>query len=110
MNAARAELIRKYNVPGPRYPSYPTVPDWEAAPSAEQWIAHLAHSLHEGAARGRAERYFAIEKLRAAGAAGECQRREENEEDAPAGHYSNRSYSATGSGSCSTSERHVSKT
>lgn len=52
MNAARAELIRKYNIPGPRYTSYPTVPYWEAAPSAEQWIAHLAHSLHEGAARG----------------------------------------------------------
>lgn len=30
-------LIRKYNVPGPRYTSYPTVPYWEQSPSVEQW-------------------------------------------------------------------------
>ena len=32
------ELIRKYNVPGPRYTSYPTVPYWdETPPTEEQW-------------------------------------------------------------------------
>ncbi len=32
------ELIRKYNVPGPRYTSYPTVPFWdEAGISRAQW-------------------------------------------------------------------------
>ena len=40
MNAARADLLRKYNVPGPRYTSYPTVPYWEGTPSPEQWIEH----------------------------------------------------------------------
>jgi len=31
-------LIRKYNVPGPRYTSYPTVPYWdEKPPTEEQW-------------------------------------------------------------------------
>jgi oxygen-independent coproporphyrinogen-3 oxidase len=31
-------LIRKYNVPGPRYTSYPTVPYWdETPPTEEQW-------------------------------------------------------------------------
>ena len=31
-------LIRKYNVPGPRYTSYPTVPHWDAqAPTQEAW-------------------------------------------------------------------------
>lgn len=32
------KLIRKYNVPGPRYTSYPTVPHWNAvAPTQEEW-------------------------------------------------------------------------
>ncbi|MEK6614987.1 MAG: oxygen-independent coproporphyrinogen III oxidase, partial [Bacteroidota bacterium] len=32
-----SELIKKYNVPGPRYTSYPTVPYWDNLPSVEQW-------------------------------------------------------------------------
>lgn len=33
-------LIRKYNVPGPRYTSYPTVPYWDsAAPAITDWQA-----------------------------------------------------------------------
>ncbi|MDP4662444.1 MAG: oxygen-independent coproporphyrinogen III oxidase [Salibacteraceae bacterium] len=31
------ELIDKYNVPGPRYTSYPTVPFWETSPTEDQW-------------------------------------------------------------------------
>jgi oxygen-independent coproporphyrinogen-3 oxidase len=31
------ELIKKYNVPGPRYTSYPTVPHWSVAPTREEW-------------------------------------------------------------------------
>ena len=30
-------LIRKYNVPGPRYTSYPTVPYWEDNPTEKEW-------------------------------------------------------------------------
>lgn len=30
-------LLHKYNVPGPRYTSYPTVPHWEQTPSVQQW-------------------------------------------------------------------------
>lgn len=30
-------LIKKYNVPGPRYTSYPTVPYWKNNPTIEQW-------------------------------------------------------------------------
>ena len=30
-----SDLIRKYNVPGPRYTSYPTAPYWEQEPLAE---------------------------------------------------------------------------
>src|SRR5437868_5227829 len=29
MDVEREDLIRKYNVPGPRYTSYPTVPFWD---------------------------------------------------------------------------------
>jgi oxygen-independent coproporphyrinogen-3 oxidase len=36
------ELIRKYDVPGPRYTSYPTVPFWKHDPlSEDEWISSL---------------------------------------------------------------------
>lgn len=31
------DLIEKYNVPGPRYTSYPTVPFWDNPPTQESW-------------------------------------------------------------------------
>ncbi len=31
MSQQASSLIQKYNVPGPRYTSYPTVPYWEEA-------------------------------------------------------------------------------
>lgn len=31
-------LVSKYNVPGPRYTSYPTVPYWDDTPSESKWI------------------------------------------------------------------------
>lgn len=41
-------LIDKYNIPGPRYTSYPTVPFWdEAAFSAEQWENSVVRSFTE---------------------------------------------------------------
>jgi oxygen-independent coproporphyrinogen-3 oxidase len=45
-------LLEKYNVPGPRYTSYPTVPYWEKNPSTDEWIASLRKALltSEGAA------------------------------------------------------------
>ncbi|MFO0594650.1 MAG: oxygen-independent coproporphyrinogen III oxidase [Myxococcaceae bacterium] len=41
----RTDLIAKYDVPGPRYTSYPTVPYWEAAPTQEQWLSHLEQAM-----------------------------------------------------------------
>src|SRR5262245_14113108 len=38
-------LLRKYNVPGPRYTSYPTVQYWEQTPSEAQWIDALRAEL-----------------------------------------------------------------
>ncbi len=38
-------LLEKYDVPAPRYTSYPTVPYWQETPQPEQWISHLRQSL-----------------------------------------------------------------
>ena len=41
-------LIQKYNVPGPRYTSYPTVPYWEDSSfSTELWQQSLKRSFNE---------------------------------------------------------------
>lgn len=41
-------LIQKYNIPGPRYTSYPTVPYWdEATFSKQKWIQTFKQSFEE---------------------------------------------------------------
>ncbi len=41
-------LIQKYNVPGPRYTSYPTVPYWnETGVSTKDWVRTFQHSFEE---------------------------------------------------------------
>ncbi|QNF33648.1 oxygen-independent coproporphyrinogen III oxidase [Adhaeribacter swui] len=41
-------LIQKYNVPAPRYTSYPTVPFWDKeAPTAEQWFTVVNRTFTE---------------------------------------------------------------
>ncbi|MBF6610172.1 MAG: oxygen-independent coproporphyrinogen III oxidase [Chryseobacterium sp.] len=43
-----SSLVNKYNIPGPRYTSYPTVPFWdESGFSAEQWKHSVIRSFHE---------------------------------------------------------------
>ena len=39
------DLAAKYDVPTPRYTSYPTVPYWSETPTAGQWITHLDAAL-----------------------------------------------------------------
>ncbi|AMW06315.1 hypothetical protein GEMMAAP_19095 [Gemmatimonas phototrophica] len=34
-------LLAKYDIPGPRYTSYPAVPDWRGAFDADAWAGHL---------------------------------------------------------------------
>lgn len=48
-----SELIKKYNVQGPRYTSYPTVPYWEKAPSVDAWVKSISDALKESEAIGR---------------------------------------------------------
>ena len=41
-------LITKYNIPGPRYTSYPTVPFWDADTfTKEKWIQTFKDSFIE---------------------------------------------------------------
>lgn len=40
-------LINKYNVTGPRYTSYPTVPYWEKSPTVEEWKEEMKSSFEE---------------------------------------------------------------
>lgn len=51
MTPKNVELLRKYNVAGPRYTSYPTVPYWEVNPTGEQWVASVSDALDEAAAQ-----------------------------------------------------------
>lgn len=46
-------LVAKYDVPGPRYTSYPTVPYWQKAPTAEEWIEHLQRAVERSRAAGQ---------------------------------------------------------
>lgn len=42
------KIIQKYNVPGPRYTSYPTVPYWEESSfTTQQWIQTMLRSFNE---------------------------------------------------------------
>ena len=46
--AAMCELIQKYNVPGPRYTSYPTVPYWDVENfSGKQWNSTVIRAFNE---------------------------------------------------------------
>ncbi len=39
-------LYRKYDVPAPRYTSYPTVPYWETPPKTKDWLRSIRESLN----------------------------------------------------------------
>ena len=49
-------LLRKYDVPGPRYTSYPTVPYWTGQPTSEGWLNSLTEppAADRGAPAGAA--------------------------------------------------------
>lgn len=39
------KLLAKYDIPAPRYTSYPTVPYWDSIPSEQQWIESIKSTL-----------------------------------------------------------------
>jgi oxygen-independent coproporphyrinogen-3 oxidase len=44
------DLFAKYDVPAPRYTSYPTVPFWTDSPTTEQWLSELEAAFKDDAA------------------------------------------------------------
>jgi oxygen-independent coproporphyrinogen-3 oxidase len=54
MNAVlQSQRVAKYDVPGPRYTSYPTVPYWEETPPSEaQWLERVGKAFREAEAAG----------------------------------------------------------
>ena len=53
-------LIAKYDVPGPRYTSYPTVPYWDGTPAQADWLAHIASALDAASGAQGASLYVHI--------------------------------------------------
>lgn len=49
---AAPALLAKYDVAGPRYTSYPTVPYWVHTPSEAQWLERVRTALRAGAGQG----------------------------------------------------------
>lgn len=47
-----SSLIKKYDVPGPRYTSYPTVPYWDSPLSETQWIEQLRAAILKNEEKG----------------------------------------------------------
>lgn len=43
------DLFAKYDVPAPRYTSYPTVPFWNDTPTTQQWLEHLTSAYGDQA-------------------------------------------------------------
>lgn len=41
------KLLKKYDVPGPRYTSYPTILHWETAPTPAEWFESVSRGLDE---------------------------------------------------------------
>ncbi|MBI1765296.1 MAG: oxygen-independent coproporphyrinogen III oxidase [Acidobacteria bacterium] len=41
------DLFAKYDIPAPRYTSYPTVPFWSESPTTEQWLQELESALQD---------------------------------------------------------------
>jgi len=46
-NSTLKDLLAKYDVPAPRYTSYPTVPYWEDSPTSEEWVDSIKTCMNE---------------------------------------------------------------
>lgn len=47
MKSSFTELLQKYDVPVPRYTSYPTVPAWTTTPTSEEWHSEIRTTLNQ---------------------------------------------------------------
>ena len=53
MIATASDLLKKYDVPGPRYTSYPTVLHWDTNPDPAAWLESVSRELDESEAEGK---------------------------------------------------------
>jgi len=60
VTTTNVQLLRKYNVPGPRYTSYPTVPYWDRTPTEAEWIERVANAIDTDTAHSGASLYVHI--------------------------------------------------
>lgn len=42
---SKSDLLKKYDIPAPRYTSYPTVPYWSENPTTKEWLESLDSNL-----------------------------------------------------------------
>src|SRR6266496_3990408 len=54
MIATSPDLLKKYDVAGPRYTSYPTILHWDSTPTVEQWLESVSISLDQSETAGAA--------------------------------------------------------
>jgi len=47
MKKTLRDLLKKYDVPVPRYTSYPTVPAWKESPTSDEWFKSLRTTMNE---------------------------------------------------------------
>lgn len=45
MATTTSDLLKKYDVPGPRYTSYPTILHWDSTPTSDEWAESVRSSL-----------------------------------------------------------------
>lgn len=53
------DFLRKYNVPGPRYTSYPTVPYWDHSPTVDEWLRELKNAFAQAATQNMGAAIYA---------------------------------------------------
>ena len=51
-SSATSKLLTKYDVPGPRYTSYPTILHWETMPTETEWLQSISRSIDLTEQRG----------------------------------------------------------
>jgi oxygen-independent coproporphyrinogen III oxidase len=52
MIATNTELLKKYDIPGPRYTSYPTILYWDTTPTLERWLESVEQNLAQASEDG----------------------------------------------------------
>src|SRR5215467_966404 len=58
MTATQTNLIKKYDVPGPRYTSYPTILHWNSTPTEDEWLQSVNDSIDDAEREGAGMAFY----------------------------------------------------